>query len=241
VYHNQVWFQSRIFKLLSWRVLYFSYNALQSIGSRSTFRRNISLPPSGPKNKPRRDEPEVNSNIIHVYQTWTSWWHRCESLQTNSVALSDRHWSANFSANFCGQSFVSWSARRIPHGRWSEFSRPEPLLFFQVAPHLCLRGWVNPVPDPLLHRKFGSAGNRTQDLWISSQKLWPLDYRGGLWEPSIIDKISFATISLLWIFVYVILMWAEVWIWSLTVTVNNEVNRVIVVASCDIVTLNLLV
>jgi hypothetical protein len=30
---------------------------------------------------------------------------------------------------------------------------------------------VDPVPDPLLLRKFGSAGNRTQDLWISSQEL----------------------------------------------------------------------
>jgi hypothetical protein len=24
------------------------------------------------------------------------------------------------------------------------------------------RGWVDPVPDPLLHRKSGSAGNRTR-------------------------------------------------------------------------------
>jgi hypothetical protein len=34
--------------------------------------------------------------------------------------------------------------------------------FFQVAPHLYWRGWVDPVPDPLLLRKSGSAGNRTQ-------------------------------------------------------------------------------
>jgi hypothetical protein len=51
--------------------------------------------------------------------------------------------------------------------------------FFQVAPQLFSRGWVDPVPDPLLLRKSGSAGNRTQNLWICSQKLWPLDYRGG--------------------------------------------------------------
>ena len=41
------------------------------------------------------------------------------------------------------------------------------------------RGWVDPVPDPLLLRKSGSAGNRTRDLCIYSQKLWPLDHRGG--------------------------------------------------------------
>jgi hypothetical protein len=38
---------------------------------------------------------------------------------------------------------------------------------------------VDPVPDPLFHRKSGSAGNRTRNLCISSQELWPLDHRGG--------------------------------------------------------------
>jgi hypothetical protein len=28
------------------------------------------------------------------------------------------------------------------------FSRPEPLLFFHVAPHFCSQGSVDPVPDP---------------------------------------------------------------------------------------------
>jgi hypothetical protein len=39
---------------------------------------------------------------------------------------------------------------------------------------------VDPVPDPMLPRKSGSAGNRTRDLWICSQKLLPLDHKGGL-------------------------------------------------------------
>ena len=38
---------------------------------------------------------------------------------------------------------------------------------------------MDPVPDPLLLKKSGSAGNRTRDLCICSQKLWPLDHRGG--------------------------------------------------------------
>jgi len=33
---------------------------------------------------------------------------------------------------------------------------------------LTSRGWVDPVPDPLLLRKSGSAGNRTRDLCICS-------------------------------------------------------------------------
>jgi hypothetical protein len=55
----------------------------------------------------------------------------------------------------------------------------EPLLFFQIAPQLPSRGWVDPVRDPLLLRKSGSAGNRTRDLWICSQELWTLGHRGG--------------------------------------------------------------
>jgi hypothetical protein len=50
---------------------------------------------------------------------------------------------------------------------------------FQVAHQLYLRGWVDPVLDSILPRKSGSAGNRTSGLWICSQKLWPLDHRGG--------------------------------------------------------------
>jgi hypothetical protein len=49
----------------------------------------------------------------------------------------------------------------------------------QVASQLSSRGWVDTVPDPLLLRKSGSAGNRTPDLWICIQELWPLDHRGG--------------------------------------------------------------
>jgi hypothetical protein len=33
------------------------------------------------------------------------------------------------------------------------------------------KGLVDPVPDPLLLRKFGSAGNGTWDLWVSNQEL----------------------------------------------------------------------
>jgi hypothetical protein len=34
--------------------------------------------------------------------------------------------------------------------------------FFQVAPQLYSRGWVDPVPDTLILRKYGSARNRTR-------------------------------------------------------------------------------
>jgi hypothetical protein len=37
---------------------------------------------------------------------------------------------------------------------------------------------VDPVPDPMLLRKSGRAGNGTRNLWVSRQELWPLDHRG---------------------------------------------------------------
>jgi hypothetical protein len=43
---------------------------------------------------------------------------------------------------------ATWSAWRIPKP-YSRVSRQEPLLFYQVAPQLYSRGWVDPVPDPL--------------------------------------------------------------------------------------------
>jgi hypothetical protein len=87
------------------------------------------------------------------------------------------------------------SAKLVPTFAYRGVSRgqrngsPRPLIsvyrtwiatyFIQVAPHLISRGWVYPVPDPLPLRKSGSAGNRTRDLCTCSQKLWPLDHRGG--------------------------------------------------------------
>jgi hypothetical protein len=57
---------------------------------------------------------------------------------------------------------------------------------------------VFPVPGPLLLRKSGSAGNRTRDLWICSQELWPLDHRGGqLRTVSIINYIYISSYDLI--------------------------------------------
>jgi hypothetical protein len=75
---------------------------------------------------------------------------------------------------------VAWSAQRIPPAVKLGFLDRNSYFSIQVAPQLSLRGWVDPVPDPLLLRKSGSAGNRTRDPWICSQELWPLDHRGGL-------------------------------------------------------------
>jgi hypothetical protein len=52
--------------------------------------------------------------------------------------------------------------------------------------HSSSRGRTGPVPDPLLLREYGIAGNRTRDLWSCSQELRPLDHSGGLLTSSLI-------------------------------------------------------
>jgi hypothetical protein len=49
-----------------------------------------------------------------------------------------------------------------PYGRILGFPDQSSTFFFQVAPQLYWRGWVDPVPDLLLFRKSGCAGNRTR-------------------------------------------------------------------------------
>jgi hypothetical protein len=63
--------------------------------------------------------------------------------------------------NFCGKSVPVVSATD-PYGRIRDFLDRSSYFFFQVAPQLYSRGSVDSVPDPLLLRKFGSAGNRTR-------------------------------------------------------------------------------
>jgi hypothetical protein len=46
--------------------------------------------------------------------------------------------------------------------------------FFQLPPQLYSRSWVDPVPNPLLLRKSGSASNRT---WTSGSVARQSDYR----------------------------------------------------------------
>jgi hypothetical protein len=83
------------------------------------------------------------------------------------------------SANVLRVEGVQWSAQRIPTAVNISFLDQSRYFFIQIAPQLSSRGWVDPVPDLLLFRKSGRAGNRTRDLWICSQKLWALDHTDG--------------------------------------------------------------
>jgi hypothetical protein len=90
-----------------------------------------------------------------------------QNKQTNSVARvrertipTERPPLANeVSANFWGQR-VSLGQRDGSLWPYSRFLSRSRSFLFEVAPQLYSRGWVDPVPGPIL-RKSGSAGNRT--------------------------------------------------------------------------------
>jgi hypothetical protein len=85
---------------------------------------------------------------------------RHNSIPTVGIQFSDiiQYQPLDIFAEIFSDNTTRWT---IQHAiKWPKASLYRlPLLFFQVAPQLYSRSWVDPVPDPLLLRKFGSAGN----------------------------------------------------------------------------------
>jgi hypothetical protein len=67
-----------------------------------------------------------------------------------------------------------------PYGRIQGFLDRSRYFFFQVALQLYSRGWVDQVPDPVLLRKSGSAGNRTQTTGSEEEKSHVLNTTSGM-------------------------------------------------------------
>jgi hypothetical protein len=87
----------------------------------------------------------------------------------------DRRLPAKLVPTFSDRGMSAWW---IPYGRDLGFLDQSRYFFFQVAPQLFSQGWVDPVPDPLLHRKSGSAGNRT---WTFGYVARNSDQKDGLY------------------------------------------------------------
>jgi hypothetical protein len=110
-------------------------------------------------------QPFATYNNINIWL----WPYRPKHIKKNSMAYTDRASAAcrRSDCQLLRLEGAMWSAWRIPWSAWriprpySRFSRQEPLLFYQVAPQLYSRGWMDPVPDPLLFFP-DSAGNRTR-------------------------------------------------------------------------------
>jgi hypothetical protein len=86
----------------------------------------------------------------------------------------------------------------VPHGHrdesllpYSRLSRPEPLLFLLSSSSVVLTRLSWPRYRPTTSKKkSGSAWNRTRDIQICSQELWPLYHRGGHGSDTIVYKLS---------------------------------------------------
>jgi hypothetical protein len=82
------------------------------------------------------------------------------------------------SANFCGWRVSLGQCSRSPQ-LYSQFLNWNRYYFFQVPSQLYSRGWVDPVPDPLLLRS-GSSGTRMRTSGSVARNSWPLDHRDSL-------------------------------------------------------------
>jgi hypothetical protein len=72
-----------------------------------------------------------------------------------------------------------------PYGSILGFLGRSRYVFFQIAPQLYSRGWVNPVPHSLILRRSGSTSESVaKALWARDHRgshgfaLWALDHRG---------------------------------------------------------------
>jgi hypothetical protein len=106
----------------------------------------------------------LNEELEHILELWGV---RTYTKKTKLHGLSPR---ANYTNRACRRKLVPTFAKRgyhvvsvtDPYSRFLGFLDRSRYFFFQVAPQLYSRGWGDPVPDPLLLRKSGSAGNRTR-------------------------------------------------------------------------------
>jgi hypothetical protein len=101
-------------------------------------------------------------------------------LHRNIIITKNKLRGLSPRANYTDQSTAACCAKLVPtsmdrgchvvsvtdlYGSILGFLDRNRYFFFQVAPQLYSRGWMDPVPDPLLLRKSGSVGNRTRTSW----------------------------------------------------------------------------
>jgi hypothetical protein len=120
----------------------------------------------------------VSANISNTTATIHNKTNKPNKQTPWSESASELYWPSD--RRLSAKLVPTFADRGVPRGQrdgslrpCSRFSRPEPLLLYQVGSQLYSRGWVDPVPDSLLLRESNPG------LWICSQELWPLDHRGG--------------------------------------------------------------
>jgi hypothetical protein len=133
-------------------------------------------------------ESVITCWLLHNFELYAKYFYFV--IKTNTVALSPQVNYTDWSTATCQQNlvptFVDRGVLRGQHGGSRtivNISFLDRSCYFSFKWRLIYahEGWVDPAPGPLQLRKFGSAGNRTQDHWVSTQELWPLYYREGLY------------------------------------------------------------
>jgi hypothetical protein len=92
--------------------------------------------------------PRAGTNTTMRRKISTPW-------QTNSMVWVGERTIPTERPPLVGEVIAYFCGYRVPRGQrdrslrpYSRFSRQEPLLFYQVAPQLYSRGWVDPVSSP---------------------------------------------------------------------------------------------
>jgi hypothetical protein len=111
--------------------------------------------------------------MVHSVAQWPD-----SALHIRSSNASPCTETAQLSAKLVPTLVDRWCHRNGFPRPYSRFCRPELLLFLSRSSSFVLTRLSGPRSRPTS----GSAGNRTRDLWICIQELWPLDQRGGLDE-----------------------------------------------------------
>jgi hypothetical protein len=106
---------------------------------------------------PKQRRPQKQNSLQEVRTKLSVTWVRQVTIPIERPPLL-----REVSANFCATEECRVVSVTDPYGRILGFLDRSRYFFFQVAPQLYSRGWVDPIPDPLLLRKSGSAGNRTR-------------------------------------------------------------------------------
>jgi hypothetical protein len=105
------------------------------------------------------DPTKTTSTRISIQKKQTPWPESASELYRQS----DRRLSATLVLTFADRGYHVVSVTD-PYCSILRFLDRSRYFFFQIALQLYSWGWVDPVPNPLLLRKSGSAGNRT---WTS--------------------------------------------------------------------------
>jgi hypothetical protein len=108
---------------------------------------------------------ELSNKNISIAATHLNNNNSVASVRERTIPTERSPLVGEFSTNILADRGCRVVSAANPNVRNLDFPDRSRYYFFQVAPQLYSRGWMDPVPVP--------------NHWICSQELWPLDHRDG--------------------------------------------------------------